>query len=35
LVARGPPYSVVFNNSALVANTEVCRTTVHLYLTLC
>jgi hypothetical protein len=35
LVARVPPYSVVFNNSAVVANTKVCHATVHLYLTLC
>lgn len=35
LVARVPSYSVVFNSLAVVANTEVCHATVHLYLTLC
>jgi hypothetical protein len=35
LVAIVPLYSVVLNNSAVVANTEVCHATVHLYLTLC
>lgn len=35
LVARVPSYSVVFNSLAVVANTEVCHATVHLYLTVC